>query len=499
MLTVTLILAGVGIGVNVAQAVASAVAQALQSGVEITAQDMWQAVLNRRSGRSRKTVVLEGDEARKVLREGIGASVSLDDEQRHDTYVASDTDIYADGDFGREGRVASVDTVLESDDGDVLVAVEVEQNDPIEALADGAESEARKKLDGLFSEQGTAAAGEPVGGAADTEGSDTGRKRLESQNDARKRLNQWLGDGVMSPEALVPPLDSATTDQAQRPADPIMQTPIGAPLVGPDGAGPGTELPKPDGIDGLEQQAAEEAGRKLDELLGGRASGRGPGDGGPANTSRHDAVSVKKDEKKPLIPSVPATLSDDRELSRAWQSGDGAASSAAEPSAGGDKALTQSHVETASAEASNGSGAEGTVPTEVPPTDKSGRAPIAETVFGDGLEVDAQGRVKYGEQWLPRDEALKKINMDREWRTAKAEGQEKVDRFRLTVEQLDNTTDPETRGRLQESLVRQASELNSDYAAKTCSNRRGRAGPMRRLIGRSTVCTAVLTNGRRKT
>ena len=75
--------------------------------------------------------------------------------------------------------------------------------------------------------------------------------------------------------------------------------------------------------------------------------------------------------------------------------------------------------------------------------------------------------MKYGEQWLTRDEALQRISMDREWREGQAEARRKIDHFKRTVEQLDAAADAETRGRLQESLVRQAAELNSDYAAKT--------------------------------
>ena len=263
VLGVSLILVGVGVCINVAQAVAAAMAQALQAGVEITTQDIWDAVLRHRDGRRRKTVVLEGDDARRVLRGGVGTRVSLDGKQRHDIFLASDTDTYADGDFGPEGRVASVGSVLESDDGDVLVAVEVERDEPIEALSDAAENEARRKLDGLLaglaSERGDAVA--PDDGTARDTMPDITELKGAAENEAQRKLDELLGDGSIGQHADATLSAAASADRSGAADASTHQATVRSPLD--------NEVNEANDAERMKAEAQSLAQRKLGELLGG--------------------------------------------------------------------------------------------------------------------------------------------------------------------------------------------------------------------------------------
>jgi hypothetical protein len=268
------------------------------------------------------------------------------------------------------------------------------------------------------------------------------------------------------------------------------------------------------------EQSEKEAGQLLGDLLEEDPEQRPP--------------ATQPPEAPPAIPAVPTTLSDDRELP---QDVDGGAKPAEQPktreqatpetTAAAHKAATRLNEEeaagtkapaepmeselpdtrlaeamaeaSAEAEALAGdllgedAGRESTTDSPPEPADagsessadvaegESARppleappAPLRDPIDGTPLEVDAEGRVKYGEQWLSPEEAAHRAAMDQEWQRAQASGQERIDRFKATLAELEQTSDPQARQRLEAEIRHQAIEMNGNYAAKTILKAEGR-------------------------
>ncbi len=131
------LLLGAGVSISVAQAVANAIAQALQAGIDVTAQDIADAIADgkRQAGVTRE-VTLSGDAARAVLNRGVGGRIHVPDGERHDLEISDSHRIFREGFRGNQGRVVGIGPIITDEDGNITIGAEVEFDKPGSELTD---------------------------------------------------------------------------------------------------------------------------------------------------------------------------------------------------------------------------------------------------------------------------------------------------------------------------------------------------------------------------
>ncbi len=100
--------------------------------------------------------------------------------------------------------------------------------------------------------------------------------------------------------------------------------------------------------------------------------------------------------------------------------------------------------------------------------------PLIDPATGRPLDVDVEGNVKYGDGWMTPEQAANRIAIDEGWNSARAAGQELVDEFKRTREQLANETDPARRAELDQRLNELTNRINESYAGKNILKGEGR-------------------------
>ena len=100
--------------------------------------------------------------------------------------------------------------------------------------------------------------------------------------------------------------------------------------------------------------------------------------------------------------------------------------------------------------------------------------PLVDPATGRTLSVDTEGNVKYGDGWMTPEEAAQRIATDEGWSGARSAGQELVDEFKRTREQLANETDPARRAELDQRLNELTNKINESYSGKNILKGEGR-------------------------
>ena len=100
--------------------------------------------------------------------------------------------------------------------------------------------------------------------------------------------------------------------------------------------------------------------------------------------------------------------------------------------------------------------------------------PLTDPDTGRPLPVDMDGNVRYGDGWMSPEQAAERIATDQRWLDARGAGQDLVDDFKRTREQLANESDPTRQAELDQRLNELTNKINESYSGKNVLKGEGR-------------------------